>query len=104
MSNLEKNKKKQAHQVRFAMGNFFTQITGSSTFTDLLPDYQEFFEVLMRSEDADDSEFRERAILLMHFCKNFHQNFHGLNWQTVYNEAENLKDEASLKLLPSHEL
>lgn len=100
----EKNKKTQSHQVRLAMGNFFTDVTGSSTFTDLLPDYQHLFEVLMSTDEADDPEFRERALLMMQFCKLFHKNFSAFNWQTVYNEAERLKDNASLKMLPTDEL
>ena len=100
MSKTEKNKKRQAHQVRFAMANFFSEVATTSTFTDLLPDYQEFFEVLMRADEADDPEFRERALLMLQFCKAFQANFADKEWQTVAKEAESLKDESSLKLLP----
>lgn len=104
MLNSEKNKKKQSHQVRFAMGSFFVDATGTSTFTDLLPDFQNFFEVLMRSDEADDPEFRERAILMLQFCRLFHKNFKDLDWQAVYNEADRMKDNVSRKMLPNHGL
>lgn len=104
MLNTEKNKKKQSHQVRFAMGSFFVDATGTSTFTDLLPDFQNFFEVLMRSDEADDPEFRERAILMLQFCRLFDKNFSKFDWNTVYKEAERIKNDVSLKMLPDHEL
>lgn len=96
--------KTQSHQVRFAMGSFFKDATGSSTFTDLLPDFQHFFEVLMHSDEADDPEFRERALLMLQFCRLFHKNFSKFDWNKVYKEAERMKNNASLKMLPDHEL
>ena len=102
MSKTDKNR--QSHQVRWAMANFLEDVAGSSTFTDLLPDYQDLFEVLMRSEDADDAEFRDRAILILHFCKAFHKYFKNISWQDAYKEAEIMKNDVSLKMLPTNEL
>lgn len=104
MSSTEKKQKNQSHQVRWAMANFIEDVAGSSSFTNLLTDYQDQFEVLMRSDDADDPEFRDRAIVMLHFCKAFHKYFKNISWQDAYNEAERMKDNVSLKMLPTNEL
>lgn len=104
MSSTEKNKTRQLHQVRLAMANFFSEVATTSTFTDLLTNYQDFFEVLMRADEADDADFRERAILMLHFCKSFTYHISSYDWQIISKHADKLKDESALKLLPYHEL
>ncbi|HLV52164.1 MAG TPA: hypothetical protein VKY44_09445, partial [Flavobacterium sp.] len=89
----EKNKKRQSHQVRLAMAHFISNVAHTSTFTSLLPDYYDIFEVLMRSDEADDPEFREKAILILQFCKRFAFQLSSFDWQVAYNEAEAMKKE-----------
>lgn len=105
MSNTEKNKKKQERrQVRLATATFLEEVTSSSTFTDLHTDFQDFFEVLMRSDEADDPEFRDRALLMLQFTRSFSSAFAPVEWNAVAKEAQRMKDKVSLKMLPTDEL
>lgn len=89
----KQNNLRQSYQVRLAMAHFISDVASTSTFTDLLPRYYDIFEVLMRSDEADDPEFREAAILILQFCKRFAFQLSGFDWQVAYNEAEAMKNE-----------
>lgn len=97
-------KQNQANVFRFALASFFEEVAGTSTLTDLHQDYQEVFEVLMTTDEADDCEFRQRALLILQFTKAFEKHFAHIPWQVVGKEAGKMKDKVSLKMLPNHEL
>lgn len=100
----EKDKNRQSHQVQLAIANFFEFATGTSTFSNFYHDFTDLFTVLMGTDEADDPEFREKAVLIMQFAKAFNESFSEFDWKTVYNECKQLKNKASLKLLPNNEL
>lgn len=104
MHNTEKNKKRQSHQVQLAMANFFEFATGTSTFSAFYNDFTDLFTVLMTTDEAENPDFREKAVLIMQFAKAFNESFSKFDWKTVYDEAQRLKTNASLKLLPTNEL
>ena len=98
------NTKQEANKVKFAMANFFEEIAASSTLTDLHKDFQDIFEVLMLSDEADDIEFRNRAVLILHFTKTFDKYISNIPWQTLDKVARKMKDDVSLKMLPGNAL
>lgn len=100
----EKDKKRQSHQVRLAMANFISDVAHTSTFTNLLPRFYDFFEVLMTTDEAEDKEFREEAVLLLQFCKSFAYHLSAFDWQVAYNEAQTMKNEYQPKTPQNHEL
>jgi len=101
---LNTEKKQEANKVKFAMANFFEEVAGTSTLTNLHKDFQDIFEVLMLSDEADYMEFRNKAILILQFTKLFEKHFKDFNWQTIDKVSRDMKDKVSLKMLPNHAL
>lgn len=102
MSNSEKQK--QANAFRFALANFFEEVAATSNLTDLHTNFQEIFEVLMCSDEADDTDFRNRAVLMLRFTKSFEKHFANIPWQVVDKEACKMKDKVSRKIIGCHAL
>lgn len=101
---MSKQTKNQAYGLQWAIAHFLESVAGTSAHTDLHIDFTEFFEVLMGTSEADDPEFRERAILMLRFTKSFADHFACIDWRLMSSEAERMKHKYALKMLPKDEL
>jgi|GEM_PF-4004769 len=96
---LNPEKKEQANAFRLALANFFEEVAGTSTLTDLHNDYLLVFEAAMLSEYADDSEFRDRAVLILQLTKSFEKHFAAIPWETISKESTKMKKKVERKIL-----
>ena len=96
--NLNK-KEKQTQRALLAIANFVEDASSSSMYQTVHQDYQEIFEAVMLTDEADDFEFREKAILLLQFTKYFSEAFANVEWQEADKAARFLKDDVSLQIV-----
>ena len=99
MLNTEKKTPKETLQALLAMANFVEDASSSSMYQTIQQDYQEIFEAVMLTDEADDFEFREKAILLLQFTKYFSKAFANVEWQEADKAARFLKDDVSLQIV-----
>lgn len=99
MLNTEKKTSKQTQRALLAIANFMEDASISSMYQTLHKDFQEFFNTLMLTDDADDAEFREKAMLMLQFTKYFSESFADVEWQEADEAARLLKDDVSLKII-----
>lgn len=96
---LNTEKKEQANAFRLALANFFEEVSGTSTLTDLHQDYSMVFEAAMLSEYADDPEFRDRAVLILQFTKKFEKHFANIPWEVISKQSTKMKNKVERKIL-----
>lgn len=99
MRNQEKKTSKKTLKALLAMANFTNDVSHSSTFQTIHQDYQDMFNALMLTDDADDANFREKAFLILEFTRYFSQSFSNIDWRDAIKASEELKDVVSLKLV-----
>ena len=99
MLNTEKKTPKKTLQAFLAMANFVEDASSSSMYQTIHQDYQEIFEAVMLTDEADDFEFREKAILILQFTKYFSEAFANVEWQEADKAARFLKDDVSLQIV-----
>lgn len=99
MRNQEKKTSKKTLKALLAMANFTNDVSHSSTFKTIHQDYQDMFNALMLTDDADDPNFREKAFLILEFTRYFSQSFSNIDWRDAIKASEELKDVVSLKLV-----
>lgn len=99
MSKTEKKTPKKTLQALLAIANFVEDASSSSMYQTIHQDFQEFFNTLMRTDEADDAEFREKALLMLQFTKYFSEAFANVEWQEADKAARFLKDDVSLQIV-----
>lgn len=92
-------KEKQTQRALLAVANFLEDASSSSMYQTIHQDFQEIFNSLMLTDDAEDLEFREKAFLMLQFTKYFSQQFANIDWQVADQAAKLLKDDVSLKII-----
>lgn len=99
MRHPEKKTPKKTLRALLAMANFVEDASSSSMYQTIHQDFQEFFNTLMRTDEADDAEFREKALLMLQFTKYFSEAFANVEWQEADKAARLLKDDVSLQII-----
>src|SRR5690554_8209667 len=104
MSQTSKKQKPQTLTARYLIADCLHDLVYEANLLEIHKDYQDLFTALMRIEEADDPDFRERALGVYNFTKILSDKLAGLNWETLSEAINNQRDETALEIIPSNEL
>lgn len=94
----KQNKLRKACEIRFATANFLSEMAMNEFHESVHSNFTEFFEVLMGTDEANDPDFRQQAIMMLMFTRMINKHFSGIDWKDIVEEARRMFEHSEKDL------